>query len=76
MSNGQNQTQCGSYSWHGRALKHHGKGVLRWFLANLGKILNIQNLVYHWSAINKFDNTLQEMKLIEKYCEEHGVKRS
>ena len=60
-----------------RALKHHGKGVLKDGLANLGKhIENIQKfglpLVV---AINKFDtDTPQEIKLIEKYCEEHGVK--
>lgn len=60
-----------------RALKHHGKGVLKDGLANLGKhIENIQKfglpLVV---AINKFDtDTPQEIKLIEKYCEEHRVK--
>jgi formate--tetrahydrofolate ligase len=60
-----------------RALKHHGKGVLKDGLINLGKhIENIKKfglpLVV---AINKFSSdTPQEVKLVEKYCEERGVK--
>lgn len=60
-----------------RALKHHGKGVLEDGLANLGKhIENIKKfglpLVV---AINKFSSdTPQEIKLVKKYCEKHGVK--
>ncbi len=60
-----------------RALKHHGKGVLKDGLANLGKhIENIHKFGLPMTvAVNKFDtDTAQEIALVQKYCAERGVK--
>jgi formate--tetrahydrofolate ligase len=59
-----------------RALKHHGRGVLKDGLANLGKhIENIRKFALPMVvAINKFStDTPQEIKLIKQYCAERGV---